>query len=110
MLTFMRSRPWITAACAGLIFITWIDVLDEVATLVLLQQPGYIEANPIAQAFGVPALVAIKFTVPIVLGLLLLFLYRPRPVLFRVVTLILWCAIPFYVAVVAHNVQLIMAR
>jgi hypothetical protein len=110
MLSFIRSHPAIAWACCAIIFITWLDVLDEVATLVLLNRPGYAEANPIAQAFGVPVLVTIKLLVPIVLGLLLLLLYRARPALFRIVTVVLWLAIPFYVAVVAHNVHLLFTR
>jgi hypothetical protein len=110
VLPFIRSHRAVGLACCAIVFITWVDVLDEIATLTLLQQPGYREANPIALAFGVPVLIAVKLLVPIALGLLLLILYRARPALFRIVTAVLWLAIPVYVAVVAHNLQLLFTR
>ena len=109
MRTLLATPRAVLWACAGLIAIVWLDVLDLMASLALLNLPGYSEANAIAYAGGAVSLAAVKLLIPIALGLLLLWSYR-QPRLFRVVTLVLWLAVLPYVAVVTHNLLLLLAR
>jgi hypothetical protein len=97
-------------ACVGLIAITWLDMLDLVETLVLLEHGGYGEANLVAAVEGSLSILMIKLVVPILIGLLLLLTYRRSQRLFRLVTLVLWLAIVPYAAVVTHNLQLLLSR
>jgi hypothetical protein len=90
--------------------ITWLDMLDLVETLVLLEHGGFGEANVIAVAGGTVSLTAIKLLVPIVIGLLLVYLHRRSPRLFHLITLVLWLAILPYAYVVAHNLTLLFTR
>lgn len=110
MRAIFSAPRWVLLACVGIIAITWLDVLDLFETLVLLQIPGYAEANVALSAAGQGALAIIKVLIPILIGILLIVCYRQSARLFRTVTLVLWLATVPYGAVVIHNMLLLLHR
>jgi hypothetical protein len=101
---------WVLLACAGLIAVAWLDMLDLVETMTLLQTPGYAEANVVLSLAGQGAIALIKVLIPLLIGLILVVTYRRSSRVFRLVTLILWLAILPYAAVVLHNLLLFRLR